>query len=311
MNSIYSTLNEFQNLKENYKLNCFELCKPILNDLELTKIIINSGIDINTLDIEECTKLIYESQAEILKILTYAEADVNNKKIDKKTFIDLTSKLEGLPYEKKLAQTSKIYCRLRYLTENYKSTCFELCKTILTLDDSFLAQLQTIFPEILHYSIIKHYTEFTKLLINNGININIKDYKGRTPLILATLEKQRSWYVDNEGVTALILIDAGADVNTSDNKGETALMRAAFNGQTDVVKWLLNAGADVNAQDNEGRSALTMAAWNNDNKIKISQLLTKAGAAVNARANDGSTALMSDNNTKIAKLLINAGADCK
>ena len=88
-------------------------------------------------------------------------------------------------------------------------------------------------------------------------------------------------------------------------------MRAAFNGQTDVVKWLLNAGADVNAQDNEGRSALTMAAWNNDNKIKISQLLTKAGAAVNARANDGCTAIMSDNNTKIAKLLIKAGADCK
>jgi len=93
-----STLNEFQNLKENYKLNCFELCKPILNDLELTKIIINSGIDINTLDVKECTKSIYESQEEILKILTYAGADVNTKKIDEKTLIELASKLEGFLY---------------------------------------------------------------------------------------------------------------------------------------------------------------------------------------------------------------------
>jgi hypothetical protein len=84
MHPMDSPLNEFQNLNENYKINCFELCKPILNDLELTKIIINSGIDINILDVKECTKLTYESQSEILKILTYAGADVNTKKIDKK-----------------------------------------------------------------------------------------------------------------------------------------------------------------------------------------------------------------------------------
>ena len=42
------------------------------------------------------------------------------------------------------------------LKENYKLNCFELCKTVLTLDVSFLSQLQTVFPEILHYSIIKH-----------------------------------------------------------------------------------------------------------------------------------------------------------
>lgn len=91
--------------------------------------------------------------------------------------------------------------------------------------------MQNVFPEILHYSIIKHDIEFTKLLINNGININIKDDKGCTPLILATLEKQAE-------VTRL-LIDAAANVNNKDDEGETALMRTVFNGLTDVVKWLL------------------------------------------------------------------------
>ena len=52
------------------------------------------------------------------------------------------------------------------------------------------------------------------------------------------------------------MVEAGMPVDIVDGDGWTALKRAAFNNQTDVVRYLLNNGANMNEQDRWGKTAL-------------------------------------------------------
>ncbi|SMR60228.1 unnamed protein product [Zymoseptoria tritici ST99CH_1E4] len=56
-----------------------------------------------------------------------------------------------------------------------------------------------------------------------------------------------------------LLLQAGVDVN-SYWVGETALMRSSFDGNVEVVEFLLVNGAHIDARDGEGRSALWLTA---------------------------------------------------
>lgn len=97
-------------------------------------------------------------------------------------------------------------------------------------------------------------------LVANGVNVNIKDSNGWTPLIVAT---------DFGHVEVVkILIAAGADVNARKHglwiinpagHGETALIWAAIRGQVEIAQILLESGAspDIRAQ---GKTALDWAA---------------------------------------------------
>jgi len=70
-------------------------------------------------------------------------------------------------------------------------------------------------------------------------NTNIRNNRGKTPLMVASLN----------GNLEIVksLISEGADVNAKDNYGFTALMDAAFVGNLEIVELLVSAGADVNA----------------------------------------------------------------
>ena len=70
------------------------------------------------------------------------------------------------------------------------------------------------------------------------------------------------------------LLAAGAAVNAIGMRGQTALMRAAENGQTEIVKLLLEAGADWRPKDESGMTALGYAQAYYD----IEELLWRAGA---------------------------------
>ncbi len=65
-------------------------------------------------------------------------------------------------------------------------------------------------------------------------------------------------------------------VDTKDECGRTALMRAAYDGDTNIVKTLLGRGANVNERDVADATALTMATAGGCNEIV--QLLREAGA---------------------------------
>lgn len=93
--------------------------------------------------------------------------------------------------------------------------------------------------------------EKAKAFIKEGININVLDGHGYTPLHYAVQYNQKD-------IVELLLIK-GADFNSADNEGNTSLHRAAQNGQRDIVGLLIDKGADLNAKNEKGQTPVDIA----------------------------------------------------
>ena len=155
-----------------------------------------------------------------------------------------------------------------------------------------------------------------QVLIDAGADIETKDDMGRSPLLLAC-------FSDKFHATVKMLVEASADVCVTDNEGDTCLTLAAWNGQTetvrylvglknvdmnhkaadccsalhcavdgkypDVAKVLIDAGADIEAKNNLGRSPLHLASENGE--LALVKILVRAGAEVCVADNEGDTCL--------------------
>ena len=86
-----------------------------------------------------------------------------------------------------------------------------------------------------------------QFLIARGANVNVRDGRGVTPLVLACNLN----FV--EGVEALI--KAGARIDDTNGSGETPLITAVHNRNVPLVRILLQAGANPDRADNSGRTA--------------------------------------------------------
>ena len=93
--------------------------------------------------------------------------------------------------------------------------------------------------------------QYVRNLLDLGADINMRDKKGYTALIIATQYK----YI----VIIRLLLDRGADPNISSVYGDTPLIYASFGGRTDIVRLLLRYGADPNIQNRYGETALDKA----------------------------------------------------
>jgi ankyrin repeat protein len=124
--------------------------------------------------------------------------------------------------------------------------------------------------------------KIVKFLIDNGADVNAKDWYGTTVLIPVA-----EW-----GNLEIVkyLIDNGADVNAKDRSGDTVLMLVAFWGDLEIVRLLIDKGADANAKDVVGETVLMLAAKGGNPEVV--KFLVDQGLDVNAETNDGETALM-------------------
>jgi ankyrin repeat protein len=119
-----------------------------------------------------------------------------------------------------------------------------------------------------------------KLLLENEIDVNIKNTQGQTPLIKAILLNSQS--------IVRLLIQHGADVNLRAN-GITPLMLAAQKGLPYITVILIKANADINAQASDGMSIAMMAA--RDGHVDIIDFLFARDLNIQVKNSQGETAL--------------------
>ena len=89
-------------------------------------------------------------------------------------------------------------------------------------------------------------------LLRRGANIEARDDRGRSPLLLATHAAAIE--------AARVLIEAGADVNAMDDISDSPYLYAGAEGPLEILRMTLEHGADLASVNRYGGTALIPAA---------------------------------------------------
>jgi ankyrin repeat protein len=93
--------------------------------------------------------------------------------------------------------------------------------------------------------------EIVDALITAGADLNLQDWDGMTPLMIACRA--------GNGDLVRQLVEARANLEIRDKRGRTALLAAADYGLPATVSFLLERGADPTVRGVDGKSALDLA----------------------------------------------------
>lgn len=125
------------------------------------------------------------------------------------------------------------------------------------------------------------YMDMALYLLDQGANINVKDWKGNSALSLAVWEGKIEM--------AKFLVTKGIDVDARNEHNWNALMQAIHQGHQELVEILIEKGSDVNAVDEEqGATPLILAA--HFCLERIAKLLLENGADKTMKNKKGETA---------------------
>jgi ankyrin repeat protein len=109
-------------------------------------------------------------------------------------------------------------------------------------------------------------------LLSSGLDVDLRNEFGWTPLMLAASEGQ--------GSVVRLLLASGADVNSVNDFGASALAYAALRGEGRIIHEFLKAGAQIDIRPH-GVSLLEFAPWGPtlaDHQDHL-EVLRKAGAS--------------------------------
>jgi serine/threonine-protein phosphatase 6 regulatory ankyrin repeat subunit B len=145
------------------------------------------------------------------------------------------------------------------------------------------------------------------MLVGLGLNVNVNDLEGFTPLMAAAAASQND--------VVKMLLGEGADTEKTDVHGMTALMFAAAGARLHCAETLIDGGANLNARTSDSYepfrnwSALMHAARNGHNALV--ELLLKHGALTEVTDEEGETSLMkaaASGHLTVVRTLLDAGA---
>ena len=163
-----------------------------------------------------------------------------------------------------------------------KSRLCQLSNELLTAEADVAARFHPDeLRSALQYAMGSFCWETAILLLKAGADFDAKDDLNKTPLHHA------SKYGGSEVVKLLLRL--GADVDARTPKLATPLHLAALNGKLAVAKLLLNAGANVNSRTESNKTPLHYAA--RIDEIGVAKLLIEEGADVEATDAYGHTPL--------------------
>ena len=144
-----------------------------------------------------------------------------------------------------------------------------------------------------------------QVFIGAGADIETKNKKGRSPLLLAS----RS----GELTTVKMLVKAGADVRATDATRDTCLILAAYDGHTGTVRYLVGLPeVDLNHRGRKNRTALQVAVKRKH--ADVVQVLIDAGADIETKNDRGRSTLHLASflgELTIMRKLVKAGADVR
>ena len=159
---------------------------------------------------------------------------------------------------------------------------------------------------LLHKAARKGYCRIANELLINHADVNAKNKKEETPLMVAL---QASPLTGGHRKVIKELLNHHAEVNSQDEHGTTPLMTACYRGHYVIVKELLIHHADINIQSKQGSTALIVAS-KHKRQLIVMELLHH-NADVNLQDSKGNTALHSvlletvtDATINIVKLLL-------
>lgn len=291
--------------------------------LELAKVLIEKGLDINKMDeygVSTLSKEVEKKNYEHVEFLIDCGADVNLKNMNGKTLL-LNEVMKGNSNYRMInflvAHGADIdledgeektiiddLVEIILIQKGFKEEDFEKYPNIYEEEDyvSLLKKMLVFRPKLdkrrsdgrsIIFDVIT-YNDFDtiRLLLNYGINPNVVDNEGNTPLSVLVdhglkLEdsSERELFLER----LVFLLKFRVNVDIQDKNGYTVFHKTVIANDLGVVEKLLTKKADLTITDNQGRTALHHTQWNGNHKI--ARWLISAGADINQIDKSGFTLL--------------------
>ncbi len=308
---------ELQKLKSTELDGKYITIKGDKNYLNLASLLIKNGLLVDRFDDEGNTTLWKEIQKqnyENIEFLLKSGANINTKD-EKGQTIFFKEVLKGYPnfkmisylvkhgvdvnikdHEEKTAfdyLIEKIY-RTENLIQNEEAEpkgYLILFKKLLPLKpklDDIRSDGRNVLFDVVKYN---HF-ELIKTLLNYGMNPNIKDKEGNTPLsvmidagVKIKIKESRERFLER----LVFFLKFRVNLEAQDKDGRTVYHKAVIADDLELVEKLLTKKVDLDIKDKQGRTALHHTQWTGN--YKIARWLIAAGANMNEPDNAGFTLL--------------------